>query len=120
MRKVETVVERVHVNFPLTEVVGAEVFSVGVVHLCERHTHGDFLPRVAVCLRGAGEHGERVRPLPRVYHSAADAVNQRGIKLVLQLGAGHERRNGDVHIALSRGWDTTLVFRAGLIANHVQ
>ena len=54
--EVETVIEAIYIDFPLAEVVRAQVFRVGVIDLCERHTYGDFLPRVAIRLRCTLEH----------------------------------------------------------------
>ena len=84
--KVKTVVERIHVDFPLAEIIRAEIFRVRVIDLCERHAHGDFLPRVAIRLRCTLEDAQRVVPTPRVHVGSADTVHQCRVKLVLQLG----------------------------------
>ena len=84
--KVQTVIERIHVDFPLAEIIRAEIFRIRVIDLRKRHSHGDFLPRVAIRLRCSLENTEWIVPTPRVHIGAADAVHQRRIKLVLELG----------------------------------
>jgi hypothetical protein len=101
VRKVQTVIERIHVDFPLAEVIRAEVFRIRVIDLRKRHSHGDFLPRVAIRLRCTLENTERIIPTPRVHISAADTVHQCGVKLILKLGGRHKRSHLPVHIHLS-------------------
>ena len=120
MGKIQTVIERINVDFPFAEVIRAEIFRVGVIDLRERHANGDFLPRVAVSLRCALENAKRIIPTPRVHVGAADAVHQRRVKLVLELGGRHKRSHLAVHVHLSGRWHSPLVLWRRLVANHVE
>ena len=120
MGEVEAVVEAIHVDFPLAEVIRAEIFRVRVIHLGERHTHGDFLPRVAIRLRRTLEHAKRVIPPPSVDVGAADTVHQRRVKLILQLRTRHERGHLPVHVHLGGGRHAPLIFGGRLVTDHVE
>ena len=120
MGKVQPMIEAIHVNLPLAEIVRAQVFRVRVIHLGQRHAHRDFLPRITKRLRGALKNTERIIPPPRIHVRAADTVHQSRVKLILQLSGRHEGGHLAIHVHLSGGRHAALILGGRLVTNHVK